>query len=1116
MGKLIKRILIALCVLGLIGAAAIAWRLRPRTQRFYTDADTIKMPQEAAAVREILWTPPKQLAGGFNAGVDDYEPELSEDGQTLFFVRGRAGANADIDVCRRTADGWSEPQPLGAINSEYDELGPELSPDGKTLYFYSDRPGGIGGYDIWRSQRQTDGTWSEPSNLGANVNSAWNDYGPATSPKGDKLYFASNRPKPGEVVGTQQANWPATLREAFEHRDYDLYCAMVSEHGFTPAVQLAALSTDANEGAPAVSPFGDFLYFASDRDGGFGGYDVYRCRIVRGEYREPTNLGAEVNTAANELDPDLSLGGYGLHFSSDRRADARPGDNAAFEQATLATYGLYYTTSREVFSETETQQASINWAGLWRDIAPNLLWALLALLLSLLLLALMRDFRERKLSLLARCLLASLLLHMLLMLLLNVVEVTTALASVVRGKGRIQVSLVSSAVGDELSSQLFGQMTDVESPAPPTPSATKQDVQLEMPATYEAATSIEVASPAAVAESPAVPIDVADDAPTPEREPPTPPTVDAAPIEFAAQSPSELAMPMEQRQVSAAEESEPAQPEIAQQRTAKVSTKPMATTQPALPASDREIEPAALAIAIDARPTIALNSVPAEDAQPDVLAARTDAVSITDTPMASAPPRAAALAMPAEERPHTDATEPSNLAPADAIAPKSPEPTRADVHLTAQAFSGEPNAAASLLLSVVDDPPPPALTETRAATPGWADASDADTNDAPIASRTMSTPPEPPAFAASSQRSASDDIRLPSGEPPNTLPDERTSEPAAKSAEVRVAPDWRPIERADSGAAAFTGAAQPQMCETPVAPTRSRGNVSADTIATPIVATSETAADATPSNTAARPAPLSDTAIGSEPVVAATAPIDLALPSEIEPPSRAEESGNSIGTIRGNVVDRASGMPLPGAIVQLVLADEQTISVEAGSQGEYELAVPHAPDNFALSASSEGHVPLTTNIAKLSLGGRPLDVDFRLEPKSEFIVATEERPDVHHLGNDRFEGRINSQFQKNSEGRTFRTRFVLTQAQLATRHRRGEIKLMVKGVQCPHQIRLNGRLLDTRLDNAPRDGSFGEFTAEFDPAWLAEGVNRLKIRGVECSGDLDDFEFVNIRICLYP
>ena len=129
-------------------------------------------------------------------------------------------------------------------------------------------------------------------------------------------------------------------------------------------------------------------------------------------------------------------------------------------------------------------------------------------------------------------------------------------------------------------------------------------------------------------------------------------------------------------------------------------------------------------------------------------------------------------------------------------------------------------------------------------------------------------------------------------------------------------------------------------------------------------------------------------------------------------------------------------------------------------------------------------------------------------------MALEAEPTVHHLGNDRWEGTINSQFQKTAEGRRFTSEFELSASQLPPHYSRAAVTLLAKGVQCPHQIYINGFRLRQRLDSSPADGSFGEFSARFPPEILSEGINLIQIRAVSCMGDLDDFEFVNVRIQL--
>ncbi len=451
----------ALVIALLLAAAGYVWL--PIRAAYYTDADTIREPHATARLREILWQPPTHLPLPTDGTDETYEPKLSADGLTLYFVRGKAGANADIYLCRKSETGWSEPEPLADVNSDYDDLGPALSADGVTLYFYSNRPGGVGGYDLWMVRRTADGrsAFGEAANLGPAVNSPFNEYGPAISPDGKTLYFSSNRPSSGDRSPPDPDAWPGTLREDLYHRDYDLYASAITESGFGGAAPLTALNTPYNEGAPAVSDFGDFLYFSSDRSGGFGGFDLYRSRRLKGELLAPENLGAAVNTPANELDPGMSLGGFALNFSSDR-----PRGNVDRERP--RPYGLYLTASREVFREVETRHRVIAWAAIWSAVGRQLLWALLALLLLLLMLALLRDLRQRKLSLLARCLLTSLAAHMLLMFLLNVWEVGAAVAGEFRRRGVIRVALSEGGADPSVAAALIrGSFTEGQSAAQP-------------------------------------------------------------------------------------------------------------------------------------------------------------------------------------------------------------------------------------------------------------------------------------------------------------------------------------------------------------------------------------------------------------------------------------------------------------------------------------------------------------------------------------------------------------------------------------------------------------------------------------------------------------------------
>ncbi len=462
----VSKILLFLFVLIMICATifAVFWWRGSSLQTVFTDTATIQQPAEEAHLRDILWRPPEEIPSPIDTDEDEYEPCLSPDGMVLVFVRGKAGQNADLFSSTRTTKGWSSPMSITSINTDADELGPEFSPDGNSLYFYANRTGGQGGYDLWVTHRSHVG-WNKPINLGSAVNSPFNDYGPGLSPDGKTLYFSSNRPQATDNHTPDPESWSATVREDLFNRDYDIYASSLGDGQFGDPQSIKALNSVYHEGAPAVSPVGDFIYFSSNRPGGEGGFDLYRVRLFpeKGKsdvYGEVENLGLPVNSVANELDPDLGMGGFRLHFSSDRvTADRVPPESG--------DYNLYLSTSREVFAETEMVQADIDWLGLWRQLEDPLFWlllALLALLLLLLLWRLAREDRLGRLGLIARCLIVSVIAHVLVLVLLTFWMVGSSLSDWINEGRGTRVVLLSASVGEGISRQVRGDLTQISVP----------------------------------------------------------------------------------------------------------------------------------------------------------------------------------------------------------------------------------------------------------------------------------------------------------------------------------------------------------------------------------------------------------------------------------------------------------------------------------------------------------------------------------------------------------------------------------------------------------------------------------------------------------------------------
>ena len=109
----------------------------------------------------------------------------------LSLTREEGMGGKDLYYTVKNGNDWSEPVNLGAnVNSNGEDFQPTLLPDGRTLYFVSNRVGGIGGNDLWLTTLQSDGTWSKAVNMGNAINTEGNDQTPVYYD--GQLYFASN------------------------------------------------------------------------------------------------------------------------------------------------------------------------------------------------------------------------------------------------------------------------------------------------------------------------------------------------------------------------------------------------------------------------------------------------------------------------------------------------------------------------------------------------------------------------------------------------------------------------------------------------------------------------------------------------------------------------------------------------------------------------------------------------------------------------------------------------------------------------------------------------------------------------------------------------------------
>lgn len=122
-------------------------------------------------------------------------PSLSADGKVLYFTSDKGGfGGTDIFMCRRKGTTWSSPENIGSkINTPGNEMFPYIAADG-ILYFASNGHPGLGGLDIFRSTYDDFGNCTSVQNMGAPLNSTYDDFALTLGKQLYTGYFSSNRP----------------------------------------------------------------------------------------------------------------------------------------------------------------------------------------------------------------------------------------------------------------------------------------------------------------------------------------------------------------------------------------------------------------------------------------------------------------------------------------------------------------------------------------------------------------------------------------------------------------------------------------------------------------------------------------------------------------------------------------------------------------------------------------------------------------------------------------------------------------------------------------------------------------------------------------------------------
>ena len=137
------------------------------------------------------WSAPVNITPQIQSDGDQHVNCLSLDGKEMYLNK-EDNFNSDIYYSKFEDNQWIPSEPLGKrINTKYWESHACISPDGKELLLTSNRKDSYGGMDIYISTLDEDGEWSEPVNLGDTINTRLNEDNPFFSSDGKRLYFSS-------------------------------------------------------------------------------------------------------------------------------------------------------------------------------------------------------------------------------------------------------------------------------------------------------------------------------------------------------------------------------------------------------------------------------------------------------------------------------------------------------------------------------------------------------------------------------------------------------------------------------------------------------------------------------------------------------------------------------------------------------------------------------------------------------------------------------------------------------------------------------------------------------------------------------------------------------------
>lgn len=273
-------------------------------------ADAVKHPQPFK---------PVNVGAGINTANYEYFPALTADGNTFLFTRNiregqvvTATGQEDFYVSKKVNNVWQTANPITSVNTLGNEGAPSLSADGEIMFFAScmemtgdygssDRKG-YGSCDIFYAQK-INGKWTKPRNAGSTINTKNWETQPSFSSDGKTLYFIRG----------------IVTREGIKNPD--IYSSTIGEDGkFSEPLRLSDnINTSEGEESVFIHPDNQTLYFSSEGHPGMGGLDIFVSKKqADGSWGKAVNLGYPINSFVDDNSLLVDANGKLAYFASER------------------------------------------------------------------------------------------------------------------------------------------------------------------------------------------------------------------------------------------------------------------------------------------------------------------------------------------------------------------------------------------------------------------------------------------------------------------------------------------------------------------------------------------------------------------------------------------------------------------------------------------------------------------------------------------------------------------------------------------------------------------------------------------------------------------------------